>query len=69
MGNDPEKYTCEELSNKCHYCGALYFLEEQTTTGTYTVCCRQGKIKINQDEVKYPQFLVDLFINPKNQNY
>ena len=69
MGDNPQIFACGQLSEKCRYCGALYFKLQETTTGKYTICCKEGKIRIESQQGFYPNFLIDLFSNPENPDY
>ena len=51
-----------KMDNECDNCGALHFLHEPKTNGTYSSCCANGKIKVSRMKHKpFPKFMKDLF--------
>ena len=43
-----------ELSEKCHYCNALFFKAERNTHKMYTKCCADGKVRLNSNHQLTP---------------
>ena len=52
-------FSIGELSEKCNYCSASYFKAEKNSTGHYTLCCSDGKIRVPPSEM--PDEMVELF--------
>jgi hypothetical protein len=53
---DVEPYLIGYLSQKCAFCGALFFEGERNSAGKFSLCCYNGKIKLPHfkilDEIK-----------------
>ncbi|XP_053150109.1 uncharacterized protein LOC128344287 [Hemicordylus capensis] len=43
-----EEHNCGTLTESCHYCGALYWLDELNSTRKYTKCCHDGKVTLKE---------------------
>lgn len=59
----------------CPHCKSKNFIDEKSSDGSFTRCCRKGKIKLPKPEylhgnvLTYPAFLKDLMSNPLNPDY
>lgn len=51
------------MNVKCKHCNALHFKDEMVAGKgkSFNTCCNHGKVKI--DDIKYPNYLTNLFIN------
>lgn len=71
--NIKEYELCEKLE-KCFYCGAIQYREnlvrgKKFSTKEFKYCCNHGKVL--GSEIKYPEFLKDLFTseNEESKNF
>ena len=39
-------HTVGELQNKCDHCSALYFSSERNTSGSFSLCCANGRVSV-----------------------
>ena len=60
-------HQCANRDKVCPHCCALYWPEEVTVAGTYTTCCSNGAVKLD-DVAEPPQFLKALFEGNDSQS-
>ncbi|XP_053147640.1 uncharacterized protein LOC128343121 [Hemicordylus capensis] len=60
-----EEHNCGTLTESCHYCGALYWLNELNCARKYTKCCHDGKTLKELNEP--PDLLKELILTQSTE--